>query len=591
MRKIMCRSLAALVLSFGCFFAVPSKASQEGLSLFGALKYKKDFKHFDYVNPQAPKGGKITLSAIGGFDSLHPFIIKGRAAQQLGLLYDTLMKPSLDEASSEYGLIAKNVVVKNNKVIFTLRKIAKFHDGKNVTAEDVIWTFRQLIKAHPFYKAYYRDVIKVEKINDHQVSFHLAKGSNKELPFILGQLPVLPKHYWRDKNFNETTLTPPLGSGPYAIGRVEAGKSIVYQRVKNYWGRGLPINKGQHNIETIQIEYFRDLTVAFEAFKARKIDFYYEARAANWSLGYQGLKNKKGFARKEVADVTPAGMQAFIFNLRREKFQDKRVRQAFSYAFDFEWMNKNFFHQAYQRTASYFEGSELAARGVPKGAVRRLLEPFRSQLAPDIFTKPFANPKTKGDGNNRAQLRRASQLLKQAGYVVKNNRLVKEGKQLSVSFLLIAPAFEKVALAYKRQLEKLGISVRIQLVDAAQYRNRLRDYDFDIIIHTFGQSLSPGNEQLDFWSARAAKIKGGRNLIGVENKVVDSLIEKIIAAKTRRQLIAATQALDFVLLNGHYVVPQWFIPYQRIAFWQPLRYPQPLPKYNLGFPEVWWVQQ
>ena len=581
-----------VVLPFSTpFSAKAEQAEQKGLSLFGALKYRENFKHFDYVNLQAPRGGKIKLSALGGFDSLNPFIIKGRPATQLGLIYDTLMKASLDEPASQYGLIATSVEVKPTQIIFNINQEAKFHDGRPITADDVIWSFNALRAAHPFYKAYYGDVVKVKKITKHKVAFTHTKNSNKELPFILGQLPILPKHYWRNKNFNETTLTPPLGSGPYRVFKVEAGSSVTYKRVENYWGKNLPVQRGQHNIQTITVEYFGDLTVAFEAFKAKQIDFYPESRAANWAVGYRALDKKKGFKREQLLDANPAGMQAFVFNIRRKKFQDKRVRQAFNYAFDFEWSNKNFFHQAYQRTASYFEGSELAARGVPKGAARALLKPYRTQLDKQLFTKPFANPKTKGDGNTRIQLREASRLLKQAGYQVKNNRLVKDGRPLEVSFLLISPAFEKIVLAYKRQLEKLGIRAKIELVDAAQYRNRLRSYDFDIIVHTFPQSLSPGNEQRDFWSSAAAKRKGGRNLIGIQHKVVDALIEKIITAKTREELIAATQALDFVLLNEYYVVPQWFVPYHRIAYWQPLRRPRSLPKYQLGFPEIWWVQK
>lgn len=580
--------LTAIVFCLS-FFPQPVFSLENGISLFGALKYKKDFRSFDYVDQRAKEGGAITLSALGGFDNLNPFIIKGRPAAQLGLLYDTLMKPSLDEPASSYGLIAKSVQRKKNKIIFNLRSAAKFHDGTPVRAKDVLWSFNTLRAAHPFYQAYWRDVQKVEAPNPLQVVFHLVPSSNRELPFILGQLTVLPKHYWENKKFNATTLEPPLGSGPYRIVKVKAGQSLTFERVKNYWARNLPVNIGQNLIQKIRIEYFGDNSVAFEAFKAGQIDYYLENIAANWALGYGALEKKKGFQRKKVANKNPAGMQGFVFNLRRKKFQDIRVRRAFNDAFDFEWSNRTFFHSAYKRTNSYFEGSPLAAQGVPKGAVRRLLLPYRDKLSKEIWTQPYKNPKTDGTGRNRANLRRAAARLREAGYQIQNNQLVKDGKPLSVSFLLLSPAFEKIVLAYKRQLKKLGIEARVQVVDAAQYRNRLQTYDFDIIVHTFGQSLSPGNEQRDFWNSFSAKQKGGRNVIGIQDPVVDALVEKIITAKTRQELKTATQALDFVLLSGHYVVPQWFLPYHRIAYWKPLTHP-PLPPYGLGMPALWSVR-
>ena len=548
--------------------ALEAKAEpKHGLSLFGDLKYQAGFKQFGYVNINAPKGGRIALSAIGGFDSLNPFIIKGRPAQQLGLIYDTLMTPSFDEPASAYGLIARNVEIKNKQVIFHLRPSARFHDGKPITADDVIWTFHQLRKAHPFYQAYYHDVARVEKSSPHQVRFHLQDGTNKELPFILGQLPVLPKHYWSRRDFTATTLEPPLGSGPYRIVKVEAGRAITYRRVKNYWGRALAVNRGQHNIDELRIEYFGDASVAFEAFKAGQIGFYLENSAKNWAVGYQAIKDNPRLVKETIEDKNPAGMQAFVFNIRREKFANPKLREAFNYAFDFEWMNRHFFYNAYRRTASYFEGSELAAP--------------RACLA----------PQTKGDGQNRAQLRRAAQLLDAAGWEIKDQRRVNRasGEALSVEFLLVSPAFEKIVLAYQRQLEKLGIAVQLRLVDAAQYRNRLRDYDFDIIIHNFPQSLSPGNEQRDFWGSQSAKLAGGRNLIGIQSASIDRLINNVIAAQNRKNLIQAVRALDRALCAGHYVVPQWHLPYYRLAYWRPLAHPRQLPPYSLGFPQMWWV--
>ena len=601
----MLRSLLLILLLAAPNLSTASaKAEQHGLSLFGDLKYPASFKKFSYANARAPKKGKLTIGAQGGFDSLNPFIIKGRPAQYLTLIYDTLMTPSLDEPASAYGLIARAVEInkEQNHMTFTLRKAARFHDGRPITADDVIWTLKTLKAAHPFFNAYYRNVRRAEKLSQHQVRFHLDRGANRELPFILGQLPVLPKHFWEQKNhdFMAASLTPPLGSGPYRIAKVDAGRAITYERVKNYWGKNLPVNVGHHNIGEIRVDYFGDDSVMFEAFKSGDLGFRIESRAANWALGYRAIKAKHGakLAREEIEDKNPSGMQAWTFNIRREKFSDPRLRAAFNYAFDFEWMNKNFFHRSYRRTGSYFEGSELASTAasghrLPSEDELKLLNKWRGKIPDEVFTQAFVNPKTDGSGRNRAQRRQAIRLLREAGWQIKDEKLIntKTGQPLFVEILLVQPAFEKIALAYKTQLKKLGIDVRVQLVDPAQYRNRLRDYDFDIIINTFGQSLSPGNEQRDFWSAKAAQLPGGRNLIGVQSPAVDALIENIIAAKNRRELIAASRALDRVLLAGHYVVPQWHLAATRLAFWRPLAHPKKLPDYGLGFPAIWWLEE
>ena len=601
----MLRSLLLILLLAAPNLSTASaKAEQHGLSLFGDLKYPASFKKFSYANAPAPKKGKLTIGAQGGFDSLNPFIIKGRPAQYLTLIYDTLMTPSLDEPASAYGLIARAVEInkEQNHMTFTLRKAARFHDGRPITADDVIWTLKTLKAAHPFFNAYYRNVRRAEKLSQHQVRFHLDRGANRELPFILGQLPVLPKHFWAQKNhdFMAASLTPPLGSGPYRIAKVDAGRAITYERVKNYWGKNLPVNVGHHNIGEIRVDYFGDDSVMFEAFKSGDLGFRIESRAANWALGYRAIKAKHGakLAREEIEDKNPSGMQAWTFNIRREKLSDPRLRAAFNYAFDFEWMNKNFFHQSYRRTGSYFEGSELASTAasghrLPSEDELKLLNKWRGKIPDEVFTQAFANPKTDGSGRNRAQRREAIRLLREAGWQIKDEKLIniKTGQPLFVEILLVQPLFEKIALAYKTQLKKLGIDVRVQLVDPAQYRNRLRDYDFDIIINTFGQSLSPGNEQRDFWSAKAAQLPGGRNLIGVQSPAVDALIDNIIAAKNRRELIAASRALDRVLLAGHYVVPQWHLAATRLAFWRPLAHPKKLPDYGLGFPAIWWLEE
>ena len=435
----------------------------------------------------------------------------------------------------------------------------------------------------------------LKNYRDIKCAFILIAAPIASCRLFWGNCPFCPNIFWQQKNrdFMKTSLTPPLGSGPYRIAKVDAGRAITYVRVKNYWGKNLPVNVGHHNFDEIRIDYFGDDSVMFEAFKSGGLDFRLEGRAANWALGYDAIKAKHGakLLREEIADKNPSGMQAWTFNIRRGKFSDPRLRAAFNYAFDFEWMNKNFFHQSYRRTGSYFEGSELAALGLPSQDELKLLNKWRGKIPDAVFTQAFVNPKTDGSGHNRAERRQAIRLLREAGWQIKDAKLVniKTGRPLFVEILLVQPAFEKIALAYKTQLKKLGIDVRVQLVDPAQYRNRLRDYDFDIIINTFGQSLSPGNEQRDFWSSKAAQLPGGRNLIGIQNPAVDALVENIIAAKNRRALIAASRALDRVLLAGHYVVPQWHLAATRLAFWRPLTHPKKLPDYGLGFPAIWWV--
>ena len=457
----MLRSLLLILLLAAPNLSTASaKAEQHGLSLFGDLKYPASFKKFSYANARAPKKGKLTIGAQGGFDSLNPFIIKGRPAQYLTLIYDTLMAPSLDEPASAYGLIARAVEInkEQNHMTFTLRKAARFHDGRPITADDVIWTFKTLKAAHPFFNAYYRNVRRAEKLSQHQVRFHLDRGANRELPFILGQLPVLPKHFWEqgNRNFMAASLTPPLGSGPYRIAKVDAGRAIIYERVKNYWGKNLPVNVGHHNIGEIRVDYFGDDSVMFEAFKSGDLGFRIESRAANWALGYRAIKAKHGakLAREEIEDKNPSGMQAWTFNIRREKFSDPRLRAAFNYAFDFEWMNKNFFHRSYRRTGSYFEGSELAstaADGLPSEDELKLLNKWRGKIPDEVFTQAFVNPRTDGSGRNRAQRRAAIRLLREAGWQIKDEKLVniKTGQPLFVEILLVQPAFEKIALAYK----------------------------------------------------------------------------------------------------------------------------------------------
>ncbi len=587
--------IALLLISSGAARADESGTSH-GWSLFGDLKYPPDFKRFDYVNPDAPRGGTLRLSAVGGFDSLNPFILKGDAATGSSMIYDRLLTGSYDEAGAEYGLLAKSVEAAEDFswVEFTLRPEARWHDGKPVTPEDVVFSFNILReKGAPVYRFYYANVKSVTKAGAHGVRFEFDTAGNRELPLIMGQLPILPAHYWKGRDFEATTLEPPLGSGPYRIGKVDANRSITLERVKDYWGKDLAVNVGAHNFDQIVFEYYRDDTVALEAFKANNFDMRNETSAKNWATAYDFPAAKQGkvtLAELETRNAEP--MQGFLFNIRKSKFSDPRVRLAFNYAFDFEWANKNLFYGQYARSSSYFQNSELAASALPDAAELALLEPFRAQLPPEVFTSIYKPPSTDGSGNNRDNLREAQRLLAEAGWKVKNGGLTNttSGEKMQVEFLLDQPNFERIVSPYVRSLERLGIKASIRMVDTAQYQNRTDAYDFDIVIGGIANSLSPGNEQREYWSSAAADRPGSRNLAGVNSPVVDALIDKIIFAEDRAALVAASRALDRVLLWGHYLVPQWHSPVSRIAYWNVIDYPRPTPDYNIGFPDLWWYK-
>lgn len=570
-----------------------TRHARHAFSLFDAPKYPADFAHFDYVNPEAPKGGTFRMAAIGSFDNLNPFTIKGQTAAGIMTIYDSLLTASLDEPGTAYGLVAQEVVVADDglSVRFSLNPKAQFHDGEAITPEDVIWSFNAIRDAHPFYKAYYHDVEKAEQTGPLQVTFYFREAGNRELPLILGQLPILPQHYWtaNGRDLSQTTLEAPLGSGPYRVSKITAGRTIILERVENYWGAQLNVNVGRHNFDELRFDYFGDDTVAFEAFKAGELDYREEYSSKNWATGYAAVEPPKGqMIREEIALQNGAGMQAFVLNTRRAPFDDARIREAFNLAYDFEWTNKNLFYGQYARTNSFFEGSELAATGLPSPAELKILEPYRDQLPDQVFTTPFSNPTTDGPSALRKNLRRARSLLTEAGWQLNAGQLEKDGTPLSVEFLLVQPNFERVIAPYIKNLEKLGIAARIRIVDPTQYQNRINIFDFDIIVDSFRQSLSPGNEQRDFWSSAAAQRDGGRNTIGISNPVVDALVDKIIFATSRSALIAATRALDRVLLWGHYVVPQWHAPAHRLAYWPGLSHPDPMPPYGLGVSDLWW---
>jgi microcin C transport system substrate-binding protein len=576
---------------------------RHGLSLFGDLKYPAGFKQFDYVRADAPKGGAARQVALGTFDNFNIVVagVKGSLAIGIVFIYDTLLVSSLDEVSTEYGLLAEAVSYPDDfsSASYRLRAEAKFDDGMPVTAEDVIFSFDAFKKHSPQTAAYYRHVVKVEKTGDREVTFSFDSPGNRELPQIVGQLMVLPRHWWdgADANGNKrdigaTTLEPPPGSGAYRIKEFSAGRSIVYERVKDYWGEGLNVNIGRDNFDELQFEYFRDTTVALEAFKADTVDWRTENSAKNWATAYDfPAVSDKRVILEEFPISNIGMMQAFAFNIRRAKFQDPRVRLAFNYAFDFEEMNKQIFFGQYKRIASYFEGTELASTGVPVGRELEILNTVRDQVPAELFTTAYSNPVGGNPQAVRGNLREAVRLLKEAGYEVRNEMLVdsKTGEPYAVEFLAEDPSFERVFLFYKPSLDRLGVSVTVRTVDDAQYENRLRNRDFDIITASWTESLSPGNEQRAYWGSQAADQPGSLNLIGIKNPAVDAMIDQIIFAKNRPDLVAATKALDRVLLWNHYVVPQWFYGKIRSARWDRFSHPDPLPKYGMsGFPTVWW---
>ncbi|RLT98661.1 extracellular solute-binding protein [Ketobacter sp.] len=588
----------AATVFLACSHATASNVvTSHGIAMHGDMKYQEGFTHFEYTNPEAPKGGSVTLAAYGTFDSFNPDIVKGDAAAFITVTYDTLMVSAMDEPFTVYGLVAEKVEYPEDRswVIFHLNPKARFHDGHPITAEDVVFTFNTLIEhGQPFYRAYYADVVNVEALDDQRVKFTARDNKNRELPLVLGQLKVLPKHYWENRDFSAANLEVPLGSGPYKITSFDTGKSITFERVKDYWAKDLPVMRGSYNFDTIKVEYYRDQTVMLEAFKGGSYDYREENQSKRWATDYHGPRFDKGeIIKQEIPHQNPTGMQAFVMNTRNELFQDSRVRHALNLAFDFEWTNKQLFYGAYNRTQSFFSNSDLASSGLPSEAELALLEPFREDLPVEVFTQEYQSPTTDGSGNNRKNIRKAISLLKEAGWSFKGTELVHSttGKPFKFEILLYNKDFERVVLPYIKNLKKLGIEASARVVDSTNYIRIVRDFEFDMIIGGFGQSNSPGNEQRDYWFSKFADHKGSRNLIGVKDPVVDILIEKIISAQSRADLVAACRALDRVLLWNHYVVPQWYINKHRIAYWDKFAQPEIAPIYgDVGFFN-WWLKQ
>ncbi len=577
-----------------------AQEASHSMTMHGTSKYAPDFAHFDYVNPDAPKGGTLKQHVVGSFDSLNPFIVKGSPAAGLtflgqNLLYDSLMEQSYDEPFSMYCLICETVErdPANLWIAFNLRPEARWHDGKPITAEDVVWSFQTFMrKGTPFFKAYYGDVENVVAESPSRVKFTFKHGQNAELPLIVGQLSVLPKHYWEQEghNFDETSLEPPVASGPYKVGAVTAGRSVEYLRVKDWWGKDLPIHKGRFNFDKITYDYYRDSNVALEAFFAGEYDVRQENTAKLWNSAYDAPPVQDGRVTKgEIKHQRPQGIQGFIYNIRRPVFQDKKVREALSYAFDFEWSNKQFAYGAYKRSRSYYSNSDLESKGLPQGREMEILEPFRGRIPGEIFTKEYNPPVSDGSGNNRANLRTAMQLLDEAGYKLGPDGIrAKDGQRLEFEIVDSNPQFERWVLPFIRNLERIGAKANFRVVDSAQYQNRINEFDFDMTISSFGQSSSPGNEQRDFWGSEKADAPGSRNYIGIKDKAVDELIEQLIQARSREDLVAYTHALDRILQWNFYLIPQWHIDHWRMAWWNKLQKPETLSPITPGVTDTWW---
>jgi microcin C transport system substrate-binding protein len=572
------------------------------LSLVDPPKFGPDFKHFDWVNPNAPKGGVVRQWQEGSFDSLNPFSIQGDSANGLGLIYDALMVESADEPSAEYGLIAAWVSFPPDysSVTFGLRAGARFHDGKPITPEDVIFSFEAQKKANPQIGHYYRNVVHGQKTGEREVTFTFDATGNRELPQIMGQLQVLPKHFWEGKtlsgeprDLSKSTLEIPLGSGPYRIKEVDRGRSITYERVADWWAKDLPVSKGQWNFDILKFEYFRERTAAFEAFKAGSLDQWEENTAKAWATDYNFPAVKRGQVKLERISVKRvAPMQAFGFNLRRPQFQDVRIRRAFNLAFNFEAINEQLLYSEYIRTASYFDNSELKATGLPRVAELEALKQVEKEVPPEVFTKEYRNSVGGPDAEHRRNLAEAAKLLREAGWTLQGTLLKNAGGDtLRAEVLLGTPTFERHSLRYIEDLKKLGVDASVRIVDSAQYQRRRRSFDYDITTMGFAQSESPGNEQRFFWGSAAADQEGSRNAIGIKNPAVDKLIDRIIFAKSRPELVAATHALDRVLLWNYYVVPLWYYPYERLAYWDKFGRPAKLPSQSSSFERIWWYDK
>jgi len=588
---------ASILLALAAVMPVSAdEAPSHGLSAFGELKYGPDFTHFEYVNPDAPKGGRLSMIGPAGtitFDSFNPFILRGDAAQGLDLLFDSLMVRAMDEPDAVYGLIAKSATVAADRrsVTFELRPEAKFADGSPVTAEDVAFTFETLkTKGHPQFRLSLRNVVRAEVLEPHKVRYVFEGENLRDLPLIVAELPVLSKAYYARHEFDQTTLEPPLGSGPYRISEFKQGSFTTFKRREDYWAKDLPVNRGRYNFDEVRYEYFRDRTAQLESLKAGAYDLREEFTSKDWATGYDIPQVKDGrIVLLTLPDESPSGAQGFFINTRRAKLSDPRVRKALDYAFDFEWTNSNLFYSLYKRTASYFENSDLKAEGKPSPEELALLEPYRDRLPPEVFGEPYTPPVSDGSGSDRRLLRTAAQLLTQAGWELKGTRRVNAaGEVLDIEFLIFEPTFERVIAPYLKNLHALGIQANIRRVDPAQYERRVKAFDFDIVTQRYVMRLTPGVELFNFFGSGAADTEGSFNLAGIKDPVIDALVNKVMEAESRKELVTATRALDRVLRAGHYWVPHWYKASHNIAHWNKFGRPEIKPKYDRGIVDTWW---
>lgn len=592
MKRYLLGLAAALLLTAPAIAADPE--ARHGLSVFGDLKYGPGFKNFDYVNPDAPKGGTLKIPGLDTFETIHPFILKGQKEPLAeALLYDTLMARSFDEPDSYYGLVAKTVEVPADKswVAFNIDPRAKFHDGTQITAVDIVFTFNALkTDGHPRYRVNFRDVDRAEATSPSRVKFTFKPGTHRDLPTRLATLPVLSKVYYDKVDFKKTTFEPALASGPYKVGKFEPGRSITYQRAENYWAKDLSVNRGRFNFDRITVEYYRDREVAFQAFFSNQYDYREEFTSRQWATQYDKPPVNKGLVvRETLPDETPSGVQAFILNLRRAKFQDVRLRAAMDLAFDYEWTNKTLFYGLYDRTNSMFENSSLAAKQPPSKEELALLEPFRGKVPDEVFTTVFRSPETDGSGRIRGNLRKASRLLKQAGYAVRNGVLTDiAGEPLTIEFLLFESSFKRIINPYLQNLKRLGILASIRIVDVANFKRRQDSFDFDIVIRRIAQPLTPGLEQRNYFGSEFADVPGSFNIGGVKDSAVDALIEKVVTAKSRGELTVATRALDRVLMWNRFVITQWYKGEHNVAYWNKYNRPKVSPKFSTGVLDTWW---
>jgi microcin C transport system substrate-binding protein len=596
--------LAAAPLAVSAFpwrALAQDRSFTHALTLFSDIKYPADFKQFDYVNGAAPKGGVIRVGVVGSFDSLNPYTFKGEAAAAAPA--ETLMTRSLDEPATQYGLLAGEVWHPEDRsmVVFRLRPEARFHDGSPVTAEDVAWSMMTLKEVNPRMAAYYHNVVKAEVTGAREVTFIFSEKGNREMPSITSELPVLSRAWWTGKdaagkarNIAEIALEPPLTSGPYRVADFKPGASISLERVKDYWGERLPVNVGQNNFDRMEIIYFRDANVALEAFKADQYDYRVESSSKMWATGYDIPAVKDGRCIKtELTFRNVNGMQGYVFNLRRDKFKDVRVRRAFNLAFDFEWANANLFYGQYTRSRSFFNKSDMEAKGLPSPEELALLEPLKADLPPEVFTTEYQNPVNATPQDRRKNLREAADLLAQAGWTITSaggRNLLKNarGEPFTVEFLLDSPLFERITLPYQKQLEMLGFTVNVRTVDSTQYERQRQTFDFDVLVNVWGESLSPGNEQRGQWGSAAADQAGSDNLAGLKNAAIDRLIEAVIFATDRAALTTACKALDRALAWTQFVVPHWYSATTRLAYWNRFGMPDTLPEYDAPIPSGWW---